>query len=147
MRAFAESLAFTVSLETIDGSAGGWCDQKAKRIVVDADALANARLRTLIHETIHGLGVGYREYGRERAEVIVDTVTYPACASVGLDVSGETVAYVAGWGEGGALEAVTEFAKTIDELARRIEECSPTGPRARGRCSRQVWRRASRCWP
>jgi len=28
---------------------------------------------------------------------------------------------VAGWGEDGALEAVTEFAKTIDELARRIE--------------------------
>jgi hypothetical protein len=27
---------------------------------------------------------------------------------------------VAGWGEDGALEAVTEFAK-IDELARRIE--------------------------
>jgi len=28
---------------------------------------------------------------------------------------------VAGWGEDGALEAVTEFAKTIDELARWIE--------------------------
>jgi hypothetical protein len=28
---------------------------------------------------------------------------------------------VAGWGEDGALEAVTEFTKTIDELARRIE--------------------------
>src|SRR5918994_2873150 len=38
-----------------------------------------------------------------------------------LDVGGETVACVAGWGEDGALEAVTEFAETIDELARRIE--------------------------
>jgi hypothetical protein len=28
---------------------------------------------------------------------------------------------VAGWGEDGAMEAVTEFAKTIDELARRIQ--------------------------
>jgi hypothetical protein len=121
MRAFAESLGFTVSFETIDGAAGGWCDQKAKRIVVDADAPANARLRTLIHETIHGLGVGYREYGRERAEVIVDTATLLACSSVGLDVSGETVPYVAGWGEDGALEAVSEFAKTIDDLARRVE--------------------------
>ena len=43
------------------------------------------------------------------------------CSSVGLDVSGETVPYVAGWGEEGALEAVGEFAKTIDELARRVE--------------------------
>jgi hypothetical protein len=121
LRAFTESLGFSVSFEAIAGPAGGWCDQKAKRIVVDADAPANARLRTLIHETIHGLGIGYSEYGRERAEVIVDTATHLACASVGLRVDGETVPYVAGWGEDGALEAVTQFAKTIDELARRIE--------------------------
>jgi N-terminal domain of anti-restriction factor ArdC len=121
LRAFAESLGFTVSFEAIDGPAGGWCDQKAKRIVVDADAPANARLRTLIHETIHGLGVSYSEYGRERAEVIVDTATHLVCASVGLRVDGETVPYVAGWGEDGALEAVTQFAKTIDELAHRVE--------------------------
>ena len=121
MRAFAESLGFSVSFQRIDGPSGGWCDPNAKRIVVDAQASANARLRTLIHETIHGLGVGYREYGRERAEVIVDTATLLACSSVGLDISGETVPYVAGWGEDGALEAVSQFARTIDELARRIE--------------------------
>jgi hypothetical protein len=121
MRAFAESLGFTVSFEELDGPAGGWCDAKRKRIVVDANQPANARLRTLIHETIHGLGVGYREYGHERAEVIVDTATHLACSSVGLDVTGESVPYVTGWGEDGALEAITEFAKTIDELARRIE--------------------------
>ena len=122
LRAFTESLGFSVSFEAIAGPAGGWCDQQAKRIVVDADAPANARLRTLIHETIHGLGIGYSEYGRERAEVIVDTATHLACASVGLRVDGETVPYVAGWGEHGALEAVTQFAKTIDELARRVED-------------------------
>lgn len=121
MQAFAESLGFTVAFEPIAGPTGGWCDQKAKSIVVDAGAPANARLRTLIHETIHGLGVGYRDHGRERAEVIVDTATLLACSSVGLDVSGETVPYVAGWGEDGALQAVSEFAKTIDELARRVE--------------------------
>jgi hypothetical protein len=73
------------------------------------------------HETIHALGVGYAEYGRERAEVIVDTATYVAAASVGLDVSGESVRYIAGWGESGALEALTAFATTIDGLGRRIE--------------------------
>ncbi len=122
LRAFTESLGFIVSFEAIEGSAGGWCDFKSKRIVVDADRPANAQLRTLIHETIHGLGVGYAEYGRERAEVIVDTATHLACASAGLRVDGESVPYVAGWGEDGALAAVTEFAKTIDELAGRIED-------------------------
>jgi hypothetical protein len=118
---FARSLGFTVSFEEIPGSAGGWCDAKRKRIVVDAAAPANARVRTLVHETIHALGVGYAEFGRERAEVIVDTATYLVCGGLGLDVGGESVPYVAGWGEDGALEAVTQFAKMIDELAHRVE--------------------------
>jgi hypothetical protein len=105
----------------IPGSTGGWCDLERKRIVVDADQPANARMRILIHETIHALGVGYAQYGRERAEVIVDTATYVAAASVGLDLSGESVPYVAGWGEDGALQAVTSFATLIDELARKVE--------------------------
>jgi hypothetical protein len=121
MQAFTESLDFTVSFGSIPGQTGGWCDQKVRRIVVDADQPPNARLRILIYETIHALGVGYTEFGRERAEVIVDTATYVAAASVGLDVSGESVPYIAGWGESGALEAVTAFATTIDELARQIE--------------------------
>lgn len=121
LHTFTESLGFTVSFDAIPGQTGGWCDLTARRIVVDASQPANARLRILIHETIHALGVGYAEYGRERAEVIVDTATHLAAASVGLDVSGESVPYIAGWGESGALEAVTAFASTIDELARRIE--------------------------
>jgi len=121
MRALAESLGFTVSFESIAGATGGWCDQKAQRIVVDAGQPANAQLRILVHETIHGLGVGYAEYGRARAEVIVDTATVIALGAVGLDTSSETVPYVAGWGETGALEAVTEFAQLIDSLARRVE--------------------------
>jgi hypothetical protein len=122
MVAFAESLGFIVSFEPIAGSAGGWCDQKAKRIVVDAGAPANARLRTLIHECAHALGIDYRSYSRAQAEVMVETVTLLAASTVGLAVDGETVPYVSGWGEEGALEAVTEFAETIDATARRIED-------------------------
>ena len=51
----------------------------------------------------------------------MDTATHLAAASVGLDVGGESVPYLAGWGEDGALQAVTQFARTIDELARRVE--------------------------
>jgi N-terminal domain of anti-restriction factor ArdC len=122
LRGFAESLGYSVSFETIDGSVGGWCDPKAKRIVVDADVPANAQLRTLIHETAHALGIGYGRYSRPQAEVMVDTATLVAASAVGLAVDGETVPYVSGWGEDGALEAVTEFAETIDQVARRIED-------------------------
>jgi hypothetical protein len=42
-------------------------------------------------------------------------------ASVGLDVGGESIPYIAGWGEHGALDAIREYAETIDAIARQIE--------------------------
>jgi hypothetical protein len=54
--------------------------------------------------------------------------------SVGLDVGGESIPYIAGWGEDGALDAIREYAQTIDTIARRIEDAvapepeRPTGP-------------------
>jgi hypothetical protein len=50
------------------------------------------------------------------------------CAGAGLNVSGESVPYVAGWGQDDAAAAVRRFAATIDEVARRIEQAndSPT---------------------
>ncbi len=93
MVAFAGSLGFAVSFEAIPGSAGGWCDPKNKRIVVDADAPANARLRTLIHECAHAMGIDYESYSRPQAEVMVETVTLLAASTVGLAVDGETIPY------------------------------------------------------
>ena len=90
--------------------------------MIDSHAPVNGRVRTLIHELAHALGVDYQRYSRAQAEVIVDTVTYLVAASVGLAVDGEKILYVAGWGEHGALEAVTEFTDAIDKLARRIEQ-------------------------
>ena len=58
----------------------------------------------------------------ERAEVIVDTVTAVVCGSVGLDTSGSSVPYIAGWGEDGELAAIRSCAETIDQIARRIED-------------------------
>ena len=37
-------------------------------------------------------------------------MTYIVCASVGLDVGGESIPYVAGWGEDGALDAIRAYA-------------------------------------
>jgi hypothetical protein len=106
-----------------------------KRIAVDKGESRNGQLRTLVHETAHALGVDYDRYSPGESEVLADTITYVVCSSVGLAVDGESIAYVAGCGEDGALDAVTEFATTIDALARRIEEAlgvsaSPIGTAA-----------------
>jgi hypothetical protein len=53
---------------------------------------------------------------------IVDTVTFVVSSSIGLAVGSETIPYVAGWREDGALDAVTQFAEMIESVARRIED-------------------------
>lgn len=128
LQAFAAKLGFSVAFETIPGATGGLCDRDRKRIVVDAAKPVNAQVRILVHELAHALGVGYREYGRGKAEVIVDTVTFIVCAGAGLDVGGESIPYVAGWGEDGALDAVTESAGVIDTLARKLEDAINLSP-------------------
>jgi hypothetical protein len=81
---------------------------------------------------------GQASWGREKAEVLVDSVTYVACSSAGLNVGGELIPYVAGSGEDGALDAIREYLATIDTIARRIEDAlvqpsavSPTAPAQR----------------
>jgi len=122
LAAFAGELGYTITYQQIPGACGGWCDAKAKAIVVDAAAPANAQVRILTHELAHALGVGYDQYPRAQAEVIVDCVTHVCCSGAGLDVSGESVPYIAGWGQDGAIEAVSAFAQTIDSIARQLEE-------------------------
>lgn len=120
--ALASDLGYAVEFRDLqEHGPQGWCDAKAKRIVI-ASGPANGQVRTLTHEIAHALGIGYEQYGREHAEVLVDCVTYVVCSSVGLDIGGESIPYVAGWGEDGALEAVREYADTVDALARRIED-------------------------
>lgn len=114
-----------MNFEALEGAAGGWCDMRARRIVVDATAPINAQVRTLVHECAHALGVDDERYSRAQAEVIVDTVTFIVAAGAGLEVEGESVPYIAGWGEDGALDAVSEFAETIDRVARQIEAALP----------------------
>ena len=53
--------------------------------------------------------------------MLVDTVTFIVCGSIGLDTSGSSVPYIAGWGEDGQLDAIRSYAQTIDTVAKRIE--------------------------
>ena len=61
-----------------------------------------------------------------------------------LDIGGESIPYIAGWGEDGALDAIRDYAQTIDAIARakrrsyRSRHASPrSSPRSamRGRVS------------
>lgn len=121
LEVLAREIGYSVQLRVIDGSADGWCDTTARQIVINSAMPVNGQVRVLVHEIAHALGIGYRDYGREQAEVLVDTITHIVCGSVGLDITQSTVPYIAGWGENGGLDALRGYAERIDETARRIE--------------------------
>jgi hypothetical protein len=126
----AAGLGFIVRYEATR-DCDGYCDHTNHVIGVDTNLPANAQVQVLIHELCHAHGADYKTYDRATCEVVVDCATHIACTSLGLDVSGETIPYIAGWGEADdALAAVTRFAAVIDALAAKIAEgltdASPT---------------------
>ncbi len=122
LTAHAESLGYTVESEQLE-HARGYCDAKRRRIVVASDVdAANARVRILVHELAHAHGVSYKDYSREQAEVIVETAAVIVCGSLGLDTSGESIPYIAEWGESGDVDAIKQHAETVDSIARAIEQ-------------------------
>jgi antirestriction protein ArdC len=127
LAAFAEEIGFSFSEEDLaDRGADGYCNPVAKKIVVGSHLAPNAKVATAVHEIAHALGVGYKEFGRHDAEVIVESASYAVWQSLGLDTSSASVAYVASWDKGGAaadeVKALREFAGKIDSLAKRIED-------------------------
>lgn len=121
LEVFAHSLGFSVSSEQMSGGMGGYCDAKAKHIALNADYSDNAKVRVLVHELAHALGIGYEGYGREQSEVLVETATFIVCTSIGLATDASSVPYVTGWGGTNAVAAIEKFAATVDEVARKIE--------------------------
>lgn len=121
LEVFAHSLGYSVSYESLSAGMGGYCDSKAKHIAVAKDDAPNSQVRTLIHEVAHALGIGYQEYGRSTAEVLVDTATFIVATSIGLDTAMTSVPYVASWGEQDAVTAIEKFAGVVDDVARKIE--------------------------
>ena len=53
---------------------------------------------------------------------MVESVAFTVCGSIGLDTSGYSIPYLAGWSQRGELETIERAATTIDRLARRIED-------------------------
>ena len=95
--------------------------------MVDDSVSTDEQVRTLTHELAHALGVGYREFGRERAEVIVEAATTVALESLGFDTRGESLPYIAEWGHRENLASLREDLALIDELATRLEKAAGVG--------------------
>jgi antirestriction protein ArdC len=126
---FADSLELEVAIELVPGAASGYHEPATGRIVVEDVGpafSANAQVSVLVHELAHTLvRIDRRvddpklDYAAE--EVVVESVAYSVCASLGLDSAGSAVPYVAGWAERVEGDPIESYAELIDRLARRIE--------------------------
>jgi antirestriction protein ArdC len=124
---FAGELGYSVRYAET-GERGGWCDPTNREVVVSETQSPNGRVRVLVHELAHALGVDYTDYSRADAEVIVETAAIIACGTLGLDTSGESIPYIAGWGSRTDLAAIRQFAAKVDECASRIERALGVKP-------------------
>jgi hypothetical protein len=127
LQAFAGEIDFEVALEPISGGAGGWCDPKRRRIVVDAGLPANAQVRVLVHELAHALVRADRQdddpdLDAAAEELVAETTAYSVCASSGIDPGEYSIAYLAGWSERTPIATIERTAALIDRLSRRIED-------------------------
>ncbi len=116
----AREIGYEVRIAPVPGNAQGYCNPSEQLIVVDDALPPNGVVHVLAHEVAHALGIGYADYTRERAETLVESITYIVCAGIGLDTSCESIPYVAGW-DGEDLAPLREFAGEVDRIARRIE--------------------------
>jgi antirestriction protein ArdC len=127
---FADSLELEVAIEKIPGAALGYHEPATGRIAVEEvgpEFSANAQVSVLVHEIAHALvRIDHLDddpkLGYAAEEVVVESVAYSVCASLGLDSGGSAVPYVAGWAEGAGGDPIEAYAELIDRLARRIEE-------------------------
>ena len=106
------------------GGANGYTDPTRRVVRVRDDVDDAQAVKVLAHELGHlqcGHVADLSTYltCRGRCEVEAESVAYVVAAAHGLDASGYTFAYVAGWA-GGDLTCVRQAAETVTKAARTI---------------------------
>ena len=119
-----------VAFQPVEGSANGFYSPTAGEIVVDSTLSEKQSLKTLIHETAHALlhnpEASSSQSTRETKEVEAESVAYVVCQYFGLDTSGYSFGYIAGWSSGKGtpeLKASLEnIRNTSNEIISNVEQ-------------------------
>lgn len=98
---------WTVAHEQISGSANGYTDAEARRLVLDAELAPAQAAKTSLHEAAHVIlhaEEDRSEYVEHRGikETEAESVAYVVAGLLGVDTSRYSIGYVAGWSEGDA---------------------------------------------
>lgn len=127
LTALAGELGSAVVVERMPAGTGGYFEPASRRIALNWADAVNQQVKTLVHELSHALLRVESElsdaaltYSEE--ELVVESVAFTVCGSLGLDCTGYSIPYLASWSERAGLEPVERAAGTIDRIAKRIED-------------------------
>lgn len=119
----AGELGYTMTVESECHGADGYCNRQARHIAIAEGLDPNARVATAVHELAHALvGLEQASFSYAQEELIVESIAYCVCDTLGLDTSAATIPYLACWAESAALDVLEQTATMADSLARRIED-------------------------
>jgi antirestriction protein ArdC len=125
----ARQIGSHVVFEAMSGQRRGYYELESRQIAVRQDISTNAQVKTLIHELAHALlraEPDEDDPALERAaeELVVESVAFTVCGSLGLDTSGYSIPFLASWAQRGDIDTIERTAGLIDRLAHRIEDAT-----------------------
>jgi antirestriction protein ArdC len=106
------------------GPADGTCNRKTHEIKIAQRLSANDRLAAGIHELSHAL-VGADKHPPKltyaQEEVVVESIAWSCCQTVGLDTSANSIPYLTSWAESASLDVLEQTVELTARLSDRIE--------------------------
>jgi antirestriction protein ArdC len=123
----AGEIGCSVTVERLPNGYDGYYQSHQQLISISGLHSPNHRVATLVHEVGHLVLRAEREaddypFGYCGEELVVESVAFTVCGSLGLDTSVNSVPYMASWAEGASMETIESAAATIDRVAKRIED-------------------------
>jgi antirestriction protein ArdC len=103
------------------GNAEGYYSPNERLICLSKNLEVDGMVHCLVHELVHAAGVGYKDLGREAAEIVTETAANIICAELGLSTVEQSSFYLMSWAQGD-VDAVLGHLKAADEIARKVEQ-------------------------
>lgn len=118
-----------VSFQTIASGAHGYYRPKDNDIVIDDTMSQVQTVKTLLHEITHAIlhhqNSSDTAESRYQREVQAESVAYAVCSYYGIDTSGYSFPYIAGWSSSKEMEELRQslqiIRETTDHLITAIE--------------------------
>ena len=136
MAALEQVSPVPIAFEDISGSAYGYYSPLEKRIAVREGMSEQQTLKTLIHEVSHAKLHDFDlkappderpDIDRQTMECQAEAVAFVCCERFGLDTSGYSFGYIAGWSSGRELKELRSsleiIRNTAAEIIDSVEDC------------------------